>query len=322
MRGTTGLVLVAAASPALARFIQAPMVSSIDSGLDLRLVTFNIRYDTSAREAGEQPWWHSSCSHSAAGCRMPHVVDHLRRLIDAAPAGAPTIVGLQEAYANQITDVVVNLGDKWQYIGDGREGGSYGEHCPILYNAAAVEVLHERTRWLSDTPETPSIYRDAEKPRIVTIGIFRDRITGERFIHANTHLDAWDANARSAQIQIALDQISRVQAEHGPLPVTLSGDFNTSPGDDAHLALLDSGYMRELWDLAGPEGREGSRDVTYTTFTPDAPDQQRIDYIWLGVDGQATWEAQRYEITDNVADGVYISDHCAVVGDLRLVRGL
>ncbi|KAH7359272.1 endonuclease/exonuclease/phosphatase family protein [Plectosphaerella cucumerina] len=311
------LGLFFAAPAVLAQTSQAPLTGD---ALDLRLVTFNIRYDTSAREPGEKPWWESGCGSDPAGCRMPHVVDQLRHIIDAAPAGAPTLVGLQEALANQITDVVINLGDSWQYIGDGRDGGSRGEHCPILYDANAVEVLHERTRWLSDTPETVSKYRGIGQPRVVTIGVFRDLASGERFIHANTHLDAWNANARAAQIQIALTQISIVQASFGPLPVSLSGDFNTQPGNDAHLVMLESGIMRELWDLTESNRRAGPTDGTWTTFSPGYP-AERLDYIWLGIDGRSPWEARQYEIVDNVIDGVFISDHRAVVGDVRLSTG-
>lgn len=308
------LGLLLALPAALAQESQVPFAGD---ALDLRLVTFNIRYDTSDRDPGEQPWWETGCASNPAACRMPHIVHQLRHIINAAPNSAPTLIGLQEAFANQITDVVLNLGNSWQYIGDGREGGNRGEHCPILYDADAVEVLHERTRWLSDTPEVSSSYRGIGPPRVVTIGVFRDLATGERFIHANTHLEAWDANARAAQIQIALSQISVVQAVWGGLPITLSGDFNTEPGHDAHLVLVDSGYMRELWDLAGSSRRAGLTDGTWTTFSAGER-AQRLDYIWLGVNGRSTWETRGYEIIDNVVDGVFISDHRAVVGDLRL----
>ena len=40
---------------------------------------------------------------------------------------------------------------------------------------------------------------------------------------------------------------------------------------------------------------------------------------WLGPVADERWAVERYEAIDNVVDGVFASDHRAVMGDLKIV---
>jgi len=310
-------LLLATAVPALPQ--GKPQVQLTQDGLPLRLVTFNIRFD-SGSEAGEKPWWDIFCNTWPGRCRMPHVASHLRSLVASAPRGASTIISLQEALKNQLSDIQVRLGSSWAHIGVGRDNGkSKGEHCPILYDTNALHLIHSETKWLSSTPDKAgSKIKGTGHPRIVTIGVFEDRASGERFIHANTHLEAWIGDARAEQVRIALEQLQHVQKKYGPLPVSLAGDFNSAPGEDAYETMLQSGYMKELWDIATYDTRKGIYETTYTTFRP-GQEESRLDFLWVGTD-QDRYELREYEIMNHVDKGMYISDHRSVVGDVFLKR--
>jgi hypothetical protein len=77
--------------------------------------------------------------------------------------------------------------------------------------------------------------------------------------------------------------------------------------------------MQELFDLANAEGKiKGTNRATFTGFKAGRT-LSFIDFIWIGPKAEKRFTLQAYEILDNVAQGVYISDHRAVVGDVTLV---
>jgi endonuclease/exonuclease/phosphatase family metal-dependent hydrolase len=111
--------------------------------------------------------------------------------------------------------------------------------------------------------------------RVVTIGVFEDKATGKRFLHANTHLDNVSSQARSEGIKVIVARIEAVQALYGPLAVTLTGDFNSDPNGDAYTTLQGLGYLTEVWNSGAT--RLGTNQLTYTGFT-DAG-SSRIDFV-------------------------------------------
>ncbi|CAI4212318.1 unnamed protein product [Parascedosporium putredinis] len=284
-----------------ALFAQAAMAD-----LDLRLITFNIRYAASSLMTNEKPW----------STRRPLLKNQLAGSITGAASGALTVIGMQEVLHQQLLDIKSDLGSRWAHIGVARDDGKQsGEYCPILYDNTAVKLIYSETKWLSPTPDTPSFGWNGGSRRVITIGVFESIASGERFIAANTHLDNASSQARSEGIKVALSVIKRIQGTYGPLGVSLTGDFNSAPGGDAYTVVQNDGYLRELYALADASKRFGPVH-TYTTFTSTTG--SRIDFIWVGPAADNRWDVQRYEVLDNVKDGVYISDHRAVVGDLKL----
>jgi endonuclease/exonuclease/phosphatase family metal-dependent hydrolase len=279
--------------------------------LPLRLVTFNIRYAATSRQTNEKPW----------SIRAPLVVSQLQGAAANASSGAETIIGLQEVLKGQLDDLSAGLGSAWAHIGVGRDDGKEaGEHNPILYRPSALRLLFNETKWLSPTPDTPSFGWNAGSRRLINIAVFEHIKTGKQFIAANTHLDNASSEARSKGVQVALDVIKDVQAKWGPLAVSLTGDFNSQPNADAYNTVFSSGYLNELYNITQASERFGEYD-TYTGFDPTKEKEvsQRIDFIWLGPVAEKRWEADRYEVLSNVKDGVYLSDHRAVVGDVKMV---
>ncbi|KAI1854176.1 hypothetical protein JX266_001317 [Neoarthrinium moseri] len=279
--------------------------------LPYRLATFNIRYAATSREQNEKPW----------STRGPLVVNQLKDAIAGAPDGAETIIGLQEVLHQQLIDIKTGLGDSWAHIGVGRDDGKQsGEYNPILYRPSTLRLLSNVTKWLSLTPDEPSKSWNAGSRRLVNIGIFEHIRSGKRFIAANTHLDNASSEARTKGIKVALQVIKDVQKAWGPLAVSLTGDFNSEPGADAYTTVVNDGYFAEVYTTANASQRFGEYD-TYTSFDPSriGQDGTRIDFVWLGPKADQRWEINRYEVLSNVKDSVYLSDHRAVIADVRIV---
>jgi endonuclease/exonuclease/phosphatase family metal-dependent hydrolase len=283
--------------------------------LRLRSITFNIRYD-SGHDKGEKPW----------DVRRQYVVNQLS---EAAKVGSSEgylpVIGLQEALHNQVLDVREglerDLSERWDYIGWGRDDGKeLGEYNPIFYPTDTVKMLQWTQKWLSPTPGVPSKWPTAGSNRIVVIGLFETRADNKQFIVANTHLDNESSDARLAGVAIALEEIRKVQSSWpgGPFNVTLTGDFNSQPGEDAYDLMVAEGYLNDTYSLA--KVHEGPWP-TYTSFEPNPAVEKHIDYIWVGPhDGFSSWTVDLYQVLDNrlEREGFYISDHRAVLTNLRL----
>lgn len=228
-----------------------------------------------------------------------------------------SVIGLQETLEGQLSDIMASFGSDWASIGVGRDDGDKGgEFNPIIYRKDVFEVEHSETKWLSLTPDTPSKDWGSGSNRIVTVAVFKHTATGRRFIHANTHLDNASGEARTNQIGVAVDVIKAVDTKFGPdLPVTLTGDFNAADTDGAYSTLVGEKYVEDLYKLASTAQRTGGA-ATYTGFSDEF--SSRIDYIWLGPQGKNSFSVDAYKTVDNLVDGVKVSDHKAVVGDVIL----
>ncbi|RYP02182.1 hypothetical protein DL764_005933 [Monosporascus ibericus] len=277
--------------------------------LSLRVISFNIRY-AAPGWIHERPW----------RVRGPRVIAQLAEsAANATMAGAVPVIGLQEVLRAQLADIKGGLGPDWAHVGTGRDDGrEKGEYCPLLYRRGAVALVDSVQRWLSPTPERPSFWPGAGSRRYVVVGVFEDAATGRRFIAANTHLDNVSAKARTEGVKIALDTIKEVQEKWGPgLGVTLTGDFNSEPGQDAYETVREDGYLVDMYTLVDETRRFGPY-ATYSGFDPSAEPrvEKRIDFVHVGPDN--AWSANRYEVLSNVQEDIYISDHKAVVGDVTL----
>ncbi|KAI0003131.1 endonuclease/Exonuclease/phosphatase [Xylariaceae sp. FL0662B] len=286
------------------------------SSLPIRIVSWNIRYAATSLDTNEKPWWDKHCDSSPSRCRQPHVISQLDSIASETPEWMPSIFGLQEVLHNQLTDIKDGLGSGWEHIGFGRDDGKKsGEYNPILYRTDVFKLVYSEMKWLSPTPDKVSYGWDAGSRRVVTIGVFEHIATGRRFMHANTHLDNVSSEARTKGIKVVVERIQAVQEEYGPLGVTLTGDFNSEPDEAAYTTLQNTGYLTELWKSGAR--RLGPNQLTYTGFSHTGV--SRIDFVWFGPAGDHRYLAQQFEFLDNYVDGVFASDHRAVVADLTLL---
>ncbi|KAH6689393.1 endonuclease/exonuclease/phosphatase family protein [Verticillium dahliae] len=164
---------------------------------------------------------------------------------------------LQEVLYPQLLDIQAGLGEGWGYVGIGRDDGDrLGELSPVFYRVDTWKCEVFKNYWLSETPDRPSKGWDAALPRIVTVGEFVHKRTGQRAVVMSTHFDHLGVVAREQSAKLIL----RIAA---------------------HMVAKGSG-MADAHALVPAEKRYGN-ELTYTSF--DEPDQQavRIDFIFVKV---------------------------------------
>lgn len=300
------------------------------TGIPLRVLTKNIRYDTGCSPfKGERPWSE----------RAPRILSELHynaRNLDA-------FICLQEVLDNQLIDLLsgLNSGNSatseagagaWAYIGVGRNDGyRAGEYSPIFYRPSVWELRHWETVWLSETPDVPSKSWDAASIRIVTIGVFTHHVSRQTVLALNTHLDDQGSRSRFEAAHIILRKIEEYRTGRlGNIisAVFLAGDLNSEESQEAHSVLtakesplLDSAALVNKADSYG-------NHITWTGFGYEPEEPSRIDYVFLGpaqgVDSEGRrrglpWGIEGYAVLANrFDDGVFNSDHRAVVVDVSL----
>jgi len=264
---------------------------------------------------------------------------------------------LQEVLHSQLQDVLGGLNDinstsatktpKWSYIGIAREDGrQQGEYSPLLYSSDTFNLLYSENTWLSSTPNKPSKPWYAGSVRVLTLGVFEHKMTGERILSANTHLDNSSSKARREGIIRVLERLEQMKSKwslrNREMPVFLGGDFNSFPTQEAYKEMVKRKAMADVFTLVQPTQRYG--DIkTFTAFGPkqDVSEQGRIDFVWLrpfskvksadysiptttttptsSTAEKVIWQVDGYATMPNIFDGnVYSSDHRCVVADMTL----
>jgi endonuclease/exonuclease/phosphatase family metal-dependent hydrolase len=256
----------------------------------LRVMTFNLRYDTPSD--GANAW--------------PHRRDWVAALIRFH---APDALGVQEALVHMLTDLDARLPD-FARIGVGRaDGRTSGEFSAILYRRDRLELLDSGTFWLSPTPEVAgSKGWDAAIERIATWARFRDRRTGCRHLHLNTHFDHVGEQARQESARLIR---RRTAALADGMPIVVTGDLNADPASEPYRILTRDtiGGTAPLRDalVASREGHYGPTS-TWTAFRAIEPGR-RIDYVLVSPQVPVL----KHAILPDSWDGRFPSDHLPVL---------
>ncbi|KAM7215104.1 Endonuclease/exonuclease/phosphatase [Rhypophila decipiens] len=276
--------------------------------LNIRVVTYNVRYATQRPVEGEEPW---SVRRSKLCAQM--------RFIAAGQSNV--FFCLQEVLHEQLVDIQDRLGPSWRHIGVGREDGDKkGEFSPIFYMVENWACERNRTYWLSPTPEKPSKGWDAALERIVTAGSFRHK-KGALVIVMATHFDHAGKVAREESarliVKLAADWKSGSE-EEAEAPLFLGGDFNSTPDEEAYKALVEPGSgMKDVSGLLPNDLKYGNHEITYTSFGEPTERPKRIDFLF--VHESSNVKLLGFAILDNKHDdGVFLSDHRPVVLDLEI----
>lgn len=255
----------------------------------LSLMTYNIRLDVSSDK--ENAWPN----------RKAFLTSQIRFY-------APDIFGVQEARPNQMAYLKDNL-TKYEAFGQGRDGGSKGEHSSIFYNKDKIQLLQSGTFWLSETPDEVSKGWDAAYPRICTYGLFKHIDSENTFWVFNTHLDHQGVESRRQGVQLILNKIITLNNQNRPY--ILMGDLNASPESEVITALsnrLDDSRLVSKINF-GPEG-------TFNDFDHQRPVNRRIDYIMLSKEPKISVE--KYGTLSSTIDLRFPSDHFPVYVELTL----
>lgn len=274
-------------------------ISSIhkrDEGFVFGIYSNNVRVDTDKRFPSEQPWEE----------RKGGVIQALQ----SRDENAPTLVGLQELKHNQLVDVLQGLNGNsgshpWTHFGVGRDDGKEkGEYAAILYNSDEWNLLNGTYKWLSETPDTPSIAWGAATIRIVTMTTLQHKQSGKTVNYFNTHFDQKSEEARQNSANLIVGWIKQIPNN---FPTFLSGDFNSISTDVSYQTLKQS-----LVDANTVAYEHVNGDLpTYSGFEKN-DNQSIIDFIWspLNTNQQnSNTYALKYEVLDNTYNGSRFSDH-------------
>ncbi|MFC6864873.1 endonuclease/exonuclease/phosphatase family protein [Halomicroarcula sp. GCM10025817] len=260
----------------------------------LRVMTFNVRYDTASD--GRDAW------------------PHRRRLVASTVRfHGPDVVGIQEAMAHQMRELEELL-PGYDWVGDPRDSvAAGGEHTAVGVRTDRFECVATETFWLSETPETPgSVGWDARYPRVATHARLQDRRSDQRLLVLNTHLDHEGERARRAGIELVLD---RFDAAVGADPGLVMGDFNCVVGDPAHAAAVDHELPdgRRLFDTRGLATHRHGPTTTRSDFHDLLPDMG-IDHVFV----TGEFDVATHAVCTDRDDDHYASDHFPVVVDCTL----
>lgn len=262
---------------------------------ELHVMTFNIRRRVPRSRAGGADDW-------ATRRRLVH------RLLAAEQ---PTLLGVQEALSDQVETVAEALGDRYRWVGTGRDPSGRGERCPIYFDATRLELTAWRQLALSATPDLHGSRSWGNMTRrILVTAEFTDRATGARLMAFNTHLDhlSWRSRLHSARMIVRLATAAR--AADPAAAVVITGDFNADERSAVHRNLTDDG-LRDVWDAAAD--RITPQWGTYSGYRRRRVGGRRIDHILVD-DGL---EVLRTGINAARFDGRAPSDHEPVQSVLR-----
>jgi len=250
----------------------------------LRVMTFNVRVPV---DQSANAW--------------PSRRDLLVRVIKAQH---PDVLGTQELTEEQGEYIIAHL-PGYAWFGQGREGGTKGEHMGVFYRTDRLVVLRSGDFWLSDTPDVPGSKTWGQPyPRMMTWAKFRRRgHASGNFYYFNTHFPYREEDTE-ARLRSAQEIIQRLRQLPISARVVLTGDFNCTPDTPVHAALAH--WLDDTWLHAatrtGPSG-------TFHNFTGHA--NQRID--WILARG---FRASTVHTITTHADERYPSDHFPVAVEL------
>lgn len=225
----------------------------------------------------------------------------------------PDIFGTQEGFYFQVRDIAEDL-KKYDWIGEGRGGGSRGELMAIFYKRDRFEPIAYDHFWLSDTPNVVgSRTWGHDNIRMVTWVRFKERETGTEFYFWNTHFDHRVQHAREESAKLI---VRRIRSQEPRLPVIVTGDFNAAQDNVAHATMIstEEGKVRLLdsWDTAKQRENEGVS--TGHGWGPPRENGRRIDWILVSPEFEALhWKVILYKEGDQ-----WPSDHFPVMSVLRL----
>lgn len=209
---------------------------------ELKIISFNIRYNSYENIDGENGW--------------PNRKESVVRMIREE---RPAAIGLQEALIDQLQYLDSCL-PNYRRIGVGRDDGEEGgEFMAIYYDTSRLSARLDlsTTLWLSETPWEPSKGWDAACYRTVTCVFFTDKKSGQSFCYHNTHLDHMGPVARAESAKY----LAELTDESEGFPVILGGDMNSTIDDTIFNAFYKVGLKpaREMTDST-------SNAITYNGY--------------------------------------------------------
>lgn len=216
-------------------------------------------------------------------------------------------IGLQEVLHGQLVFLREFLID-YKHVGVGRDDSdTLGEYSPILYHAEKWELLENKNKWLSQTPDVVSKGWDSNFNRILNFALFRNLRSGDTVAVFNTHFDhvAKEARTNSGELVTKwVDDFTSCQNK------VVMGDFNLEPQDQIYSQLTER--LSDSRDLA--DHRYEDHRGTYNGFKLEGKFNRRIDYVFVEKGSRVL----TYDVFEVLINGRQMSDHFPVIVTLRL----
>jgi endonuclease/exonuclease/phosphatase family metal-dependent hydrolase len=260
------------------------------SGQQLKIATFNIRYDNK-RDTGNL--WVD---------RAP-IVSALIRFHDF------DVFGTQEGLKNQLDDISQALPEYTRY-GLGRDDGKdKGEHSAIYFKTSEFKLLKSGDFWLSETPDKPSLGWDATCCNRISSWVYlQHKKTGKKFYMFNAHFDHQGVKARKESSLLILKKINEIAAGQ---PVIFTGDLNGSQSSEWYLALANSDVLKDSYkQVKYPYANNAS----FNAFGRSRRSTEIIDHIFT----TKHFTASKWGILTDTYFGKFPSDHFPVIAYLTL----
>ena len=275
---------------------QIPWAVADDSAeLSLNLVTFNIRL--LSEDDGPNQWKH----------RRELLFQTIREM-------DPDVMGVQEAYASQLKEIVEEV-EGYAYEGVGRDDGKgEGEHAAVFYKVSRFEKVEHGTFWLSDTPHVvASNTWEAACNRVCTWVRLTDRASKRSFAVYNAHFDHQSIRAKENSPVVIVERM--LEKDHDEEPLVLMGDFNSGPASPQMAYLLQG--------KASLDGRERESKVVFINTLPrdesmrwatfhgwkGRTEGRQIDYVLVAGAGHRVISSA---VNRHQEEGRYPSDHYPV----------
>ena len=216
-------------------------------------------------------------------------------------------VGIQEATPEWMDALKENIGDKYDYVGIGRDDGkNKGEYSPVFYLKDKYEAVECDNFWLSETPEEPSFGWDAACRRICSWARLKDKETGTEYVHINTHFDHIGVEARRNSV----DMIIAHAKSFVDIPVVFTADMNVVEGTENYNQFVNSDYFDDTKKLAP----DTMHYCTYHDTKPDEHKDEVIDYVMIN----KGFKALKYVVMTEGLDGRFVSDHYPIYAEIEI----
>lgn len=218
----------------------------------------------------------------------------------------PDIIGLQEAELNQVEDLVEML-DDYAWLGVGRDDGkAKGETTAILFRKQRFTLQSQKTLWLSQTPQQPSLGWDAAYRRTLTLVQLQDAQNKQPIAVINTHLDNQGETARQESAKLLLAEVAKINPQY---PLLLTGDFNSKANSKTYAILSSALSDAEKASIAPPLG--GNK--TFNGFGKNTEPDNKIDFIFTN----KKFRVLSYRVDTTTYNNLFPSDHYPVVIELE-----
>ena len=252
----------------------------------MKIVTFNIRYDT---------------PHDGINA-FPHRTGMILQKIELE---RPDVIAFQECRPHVFAFLKKHLPD-YELVGCGRGEHYDDEHNPVAILRDRYELVGLETEWLSPTPDVPGSRYDNQSdcPRIVTRATVLPLGTARPFYVFNTHLDHSSEEARVLGAG-RVASLMRERLIRREMPLILTGDFNAYPGSTPVNVFLKDDVLRLTDHTDG---------LLNSYHNYGASGEPRIDYIM----SRGFRAVSPLDVWSDLRDGIYLSDHYPLSIELEM----